>query len=202
MDNKLIQTYVNSVTSLADKLDQWNAEDKRRTINASMLSFIEEAGEVAGAMSKYRTRTRKGVDYYYTAPNILPDYEEVRAKFIDELGDLLWILVCSEYSILKTTNACNAIIETMSSIVHPVISIESTMITLAYQIALYGINIDENDDLIISISNRIEDISYWYGVLMIKMFEEYDISLEDVMVHNMDKLGVRYDEDGKRTDGK
>lgn len=210
MDNNLIQIYIKSVTDLADKLDQWkNAKDKRRTVNASMLSFAEEAGEIAGAMSKYRTRTKKGVDYYYTPPKELPDYEDIRAKFIDELGDLLWILVCSEYSLVETTNACGDIVASMSNTLQPDQNIESVMINLIYYISVYGIFIntliEENQHLqnySLAIKHRLDNISYWYGALMIKMFDEYNISLEDVMFHNMDKLGIRYDKNGKRTDGK
>ena len=41
-----------------------------------------------------------------------------------------------------------------------------------------------------------------FGTFLAALNREYGISFDDLMKYNMNKLGLRYDENGKRVDGK
>ena len=204
MNKQLIQDFVKSVTDLADKLPQWNSEIRTRRVYAATLSMLEETGEIAGCMSKFRTRKKGDVDYYYTPPKSLPNYEEVREKLLGECCDLLWILVCSEYSLYKTTDVCSKIVqykekETSSH------CMESLLLQLASCISQLSLSLIAYEDAIVDSEHQkgiLCKICYLFAQLIDKLEREYDITLENVMLYNMEKLGKRYDKNGKRTDGK
>ena len=46
------------------------------------------------------------------------------------------------------------------------------------------------------------DLVKTFSCFLYELYQEYDISLTDLIMYNMDKLGKRYDENGQRTDGK
>lgn len=198
---ELFDTYKKSVQELADKLPQWSSSEMNRRILASVSSMFEEAGELSGLISKYRTRTNKnGIDFYTTKVSNLPldVYTEVRQKFIDEASDFLWVLTAS----------CHALANDGVGMLAQFTKAKQDKCQTNFDDALFDIfgsiyvlysSLNFQDK---SIMFSLSDISYNFGNFLALLEKEYEISLTTLILHNMEKLGVRYDADGKRVDGK
>lgn len=204
---QIFKDFQDSVVELADKLPQWSSEDVRRRRYSAMFSLCEEAGEISGLMSKYRCRKKKDIDYYNTAFENLPEEnkEEIRNKFIDETGDFLWVLVCSEHSLLGKETVLYTMLRLYADyILEQSCNIEYVLMRLINETsAFFGKDFcysEQPKDIIIASS--IKRILNSFTLFCAELYFEYNITLEEIIEHNMEKLGVRYDKNGKRTDGK
>lgn len=218
----LQKDFINSVKDLSSKLPQWNSEDKNRVIHSTLASMFEELGEISGAISKYRLRSKNGVDYYYTPPKETPNYDEIRQKFIDEIGDFVWVLTASVLNNVKEqkyqTMIFNKLMEEKDNNSVSTVSNEQDMITksndkyLNMHTALFDIIRDVvllyqtylfNDfDFDKYNFNRYLNIVSSFNLFFIFVSNEYDITFNDILTYNISKLGKRYTSTGKRVDGK
>ena len=201
---ELFDNYKKSVYDLADKLPQWSSEQLDRRVKASISSLFEEAGEISGLYSKYCTRTNKhGIDFYNTPVATLPSdvYEEVREKFIDEASDFLWVLVASCHALANEgvgllaqfTKAREDIINDQH------ITFDNSLFDIFGSIFVMYSSTHFNDK---SFIECLSDIAYSFGIFLTMLNTRYEIILSDLIKHNMEKLGFRYDANGKRVDGK
>ena len=201
---ELFNKYKKSVYDLADKLPQWSSEQFDRRVKASISSLFEEAGEISGLFSKYCTRTNKhGIDFYNTSVSALPldTYAEIREKFIDEASDFLWVLTASCHVLANEgvgllaqfTKAKEDVINDQHT------TFDSSLFDIFGAIFVMYSSTHFNDK---SFMNCLSDIAYSFGVFLAMLENRYEITLENLIEHNMEKLGFRYDSDGKRVDGK
>lgn len=208
---KLFNDFKESVYELADKLPQWSSKDYARRKVSAYSSILEELGEVSGLVSKYRVRK------HYWKANIkeLENLNEIRDKFIDELADTLWVITCSYHSLnIHDDNLClsrpegfdlfkelkRALNENSKQITYynnKELTLETFLFTMIKDATII-INIDSGAILDLLFVALFRD----FGRLMYAMNKEYDITIDDLMISNMNKLGKRYDKDGNRTDGK
>lgn len=201
MNIALYNQFKQSVYDLADKLPQWNTEQYDRKFTAAVSSMFEELGEISGLISKYRTRTDKhGTDFYNTLVKDIPaeTLYTIKNKFIDEAGDAIWIL----------TTACHVFANESIGIFSRFIMAKENNIDISLEDALFSTigsvyvlytstKFEDNN-----ISRCLNDIADAFGLFLVKLEETYGITLDEILIHNMEKLGVRYDNDGKRIDGK
>lgn len=201
MNIALYNQFKQSVYDLADKLPQWNTEQYDRKFTAAVSSMFEELGEISGLISKYRTRTDKhGTDFYNTLVKDIPaeTLYTIKNKFIDEAGDAIWIL----------TTACHVFANESIGIFSRFIMAKENNIDISLEDALFSTigsvyvlytSTKFEDD---NIGRCLNDIADAFGLFLVKLEETYGITLDEILIHNMEKLGVRYDNDGKRIDGK
>lgn len=201
MNIALYNQFKQSVYDLADKLPQWNTEQYDRKFTAAVSSMFEELGEISGLISKYRTRTDKhGTDFYNTLVKDIPaeTLYTIKNKFIDEAGDAIWIL----------TAACHVFANESIGIFSRFIMAKENNIDISLEDALFSTigsvyvlytstKFEDNN-----IGRCLNDIADAFGLFLVKLEETYGITLDEILIHNMEKLGVRYDNDGKRIDGK
>nr|CAI9752290.1 hypothetical protein CVNMHQAP_CVNMHQAP_CDS_0113 [uncultured phage] len=119
----LYSKFENSVAELSSKLPQWNSEDTDKVILSAVSSLFEEAGELCGLVSKYRIRKH----YYKTKPSELENFDEIRTKFIDESGDLLWVMSCTEQNLIKKDK------------IKPILFTQNEDYNLSLEVALFDI---------------------------------------------------------------
>lgn len=196
----LFDEYKKSVHNLADKLPQWSSTELNRRIEASISSMFEEAGEISGLISKYRTRTNKnGIDFYITPAHELPldIYAEIRQKFIDEASDFLWVLTASTH--VLANDGVGMLAQFTRAENNYQTDFEDSLFDVIGSIYVMYSTLHFNDK---SFMNCLSDISYAFGGFLVALKREYEISLTDLIQHNMEKLGFRYDANGKRVDGK
>ena len=192
----LYSKFENSVAELSSKLPQWNSEDTDKVILSAVSSLFEEAGELCGLVSKYRIRKH----YYKTKPSELENFGEIRTKFIDESGDLLWVISCTEQNLIKKDK------------IKPILFTQNEDYNLSLEVALFDIIRDISimrQSLLFNnskvSSSTLTDFDYLvrsYKTYLKILKEEYNIELVDILIHNMNKLNTRYASDGSRTDGK
>lgn len=176
-----------SVISLADTLPQWNSDNIERRIQSSVASLFEEAGELSGLVSKYRTRK----SYYNANPKELEDFDKIKEKFVDEAGDFLWVLICSIHCLLgdnkfdteKFLTEDDSFSLTLETSLFDVIS---DIVTLQQHIMFNDNVIDE------SIVSDFEYLISSFDTFLHFLNKEYDITLEEICKYNMDKLNKRY----------
>lgn len=198
----LYNQYKDSVYALADKLPQWSSAQKDRRYKAAISSMFEEVGEISGLISKYRTRTnKKGIDFYNTPLKELPyeTVEEIKEKFLDETGDICWVFtatchVSANEGIGIFTQFAKAEADNLD------ISFEDSLFNIFGSIFTFYVCSCSLEDDVRSIK-CLQDIAYDLGVFIYNLNKEYGITLEDILKHNMEKLGFRYDVNGKRVDG-
>lgn len=211
-DKNLFHDFEASVIELANKLPQWNRDSQYdRRQSSALLSLYEEAGEIAGALSKKAYRKH----YYNVNPKTLEDFNEIRQKFIDETGDLFWVIVCSNYSLEINFN-----IELMldkffniydlydkeldkCDIYHCYMALKINLYNFFNSVFMCFCN-DENVDIFPTYITA-EDFQFViekFVAVIIVLSKIYNITLDDIMINNIEKLGKRYDKDGKRVDGK
>lgn len=222
----LFDNFEESVQSLSSKLPQWNSTNFNRKAIASVSSLLEELGEISGLISKYCTREKKEIDFYNISIAGLPNnvFDEVRNKFIDETSDFLWVLFSSAINLLpadiyetKTKlefvdlgllDPANAIQETYSNILEKKSLIDSlyaiTEAVIDYKSCLdyILINPQRSAKLYENLAIHITDIINAFANFFMILGNLYHITLDDVYIANMEKLGIRYNEDGQRVDGK
>ena len=194
--NPLFEEFKQSVYELANKLPQWSSEDYSRRFHSAMSSLFEEAGEISGLISKRRIRK----NYWKAVPNTLEDFEIIRQEFISEASDFLWVLTCSCY-VLGHIDI--DLIKQFSDA-----EIEYNNYELDFEQTLYDVFsslvLTENANLFEDrcIRSCLEDVAYSFGLFLASLFKEYNISFDELLTYNMNKLEHRYDKDGKRVDGK
>lgn len=204
IDINLIEEYKKSVCELADKLPQWNSEQKDRVYKAAFSSLFEETGELSGVISKYRTRTNKqGIDLYNTKIEDIPSdlLEEIKYKFTDESSDVIWLLTAICHVLINEGIGLFTRLEA-AKYLNTEISLEDALFsTIGAIYILYVSNkFEENNKIILY--RGLSEIIDAFGVFLVKLKEEYNITIEDILKLNMKKLDSRYDETGKRVDGK
>lgn len=198
----LYNQYKDSVYALADKLPQWSSAQKDRRYKAAISSMFEEVGEISGLISKYRTRTnKKGIDFYNTPLKELPyeTVEEIKEKFLDETGDICWVFTATCHVLANEgigifTQFAKAEADNLD------ISFEDSLFNIFGSIFTFYVSSCSFEDEERSIK-YLRDIAYDLGVFIYNLNKEYSITLEDILKHNMEKLGFRYDVNGKRVDG-
>lgn len=219
-----IDSFLQAVHNLANKLPQWSSDNVDRRLAAAQASLLEECGELCGLVSKYQTRnTKDSFDLWETDFDQLPDElkSTIRDKFIDESGDFLWVLEATFYTTAylhvgvsdvygQLCNHDNSydLFSLFSDYCDDfrcedgkIKDIGKLGITILSEIISSLINIflayDDNcrdiynDKLVSDVADFL-----WYLKLM------YNISIDDILLHNLEKLGIRYDDSGKRVDGK
>lgn len=221
---QLMSDFKQSVYKLTDNLPQWNSGDINRRKTAAISSLFEECGEICGLVSKYQTRKTKGVDLWTTDFNTVN--EELKStvieKFMDETGDFLWVSTAAMRCALDyDLDICNILVlsESLKDIqtleqLYLEFFVDTNADEAKNSINTLGIGIlseiiddihllfvcDNNSDVEIRALGHafMTDICAFLTYLKLK----YDISLDDILLYNMKKLGVRYDENGNRVDGK
>lgn len=205
----LQKDFINSVKDLSSKLPQWNSEDKNRTIHSALASMFEELGEISGAISKYRLRSKNDVDYYYTSPKETPNYAEIRQKFIDEIGDFIWVFTASVVNNIDNVDDQNTVLTAIMKAdsisiakdgylnLHTALFDTIREVVLLYQTYLF----DDFEFGKYSFSRYLNIVSS-FNLFFAFVCAEYDMTLEDVLTYNMSKLGKRYTSTGERVDGK
>lgn len=222
----LLKKFVQSVNDLADKLPQWNCAETcpDRFITAFVSSVLEESGEVAGLISKYMTRKTKGVDTWDTEFSDMSKemQDTIKEKIISETGDLLWVITAGVHGYpYKNPNdglsVADVLIGKMKTteeedkkITHHLSTGNPKMFAISCIL-----NIADIADSLFFMFNRTDiqkkncgtqyftDMLKYYSIWLSLIKRVYGISLEDVLKHNMEKLGIRYDTaTGERVDGK
>lgn len=196
MSMSYFNVFEESVKNLSEKLPQWNSNDKERTIMSAVSSLLEEAGEISGLISKKRVRK----SYWKTEPKSLDDFYEIRNKFIDEVGDFLWVLVCSIQCLTKNKidiekKLCEDKHNYDVTFEIALFDVISDIITLQQHLMFNG---NDEEDFIL-----IEDFEFLlesFNAFLSCLNKEYDIGLNKLCEHNMKKLNIRYTKDGKRID--
>lgn len=194
--NPLFEEFKQSVYELANKLPQWSSEDYSRRFHSAMSSLFEEAGEISGLVSKRRIRK----NYWKAVPSTLEDFNVIKQEFISEASDFLWVLTCSCY-VLGHVDI--DLIKQFSEA-----EVEYNNYELDFEQTLYDVFsllvLTENANLFEDrcIHSCLEDVAYSFGLFLASLAKEYSISFDELLTYNMDKLGHRYDKDGKRVDGK
>lgn len=211
---KLFNEFEESVYELADKLPQWNSKDYARRKVSAYSSILEELGEVSGLVSKYRVRKH----YWKANTKELDNLDEIKNKFIDELADTLWVITCSYHALnvyndnpgllpkSKGFNLFKELKRASNEYSKQIINYnnnneEFTLETFLFTMikdATIIVDIDSSPVLDLLFVALFRD----FGRLMYAMNKEYGITIDDLMISNMNKLGKRYDKDGNRTDGK
>ena len=199
----MFEIYSKSVYELADKLPQWSSKDYYRRFNNAVASLLEEAGEISGLISKYRLRSKGDIDFYNTKFRDLPiDIQQtIKQKFIDEVSDELWVLTCTCYAFGYKDSIDSPRTFKEAEEIHDCLDIELeqalfdvvSCITIMNQNNLF-----EDCNIVFSLCEIVKH----FGIFLAALNREYGISFDDLMKYNMDKLGLRYDKDGKRVDGK
>lgn len=203
---ELFSKYRDSVVKLAEKLPQWNSSAPfDRRIMATLSSILEETGEISGLVSKYYTRVSKtGIDYYTTPIKDLPYdvYMEIKNKFIDEVGDLFWVITAGAYVLdLDLLDAFkNKIVSDVKFAQH----------NLIYYLCYIVSDVTYIDTILRSYRPKLEELKLYFASqlsyalvnLVLLLNRDYNITFEEILTHNMEKLGFRYDDTGKRVDGK
>lgn len=205
-ENKILSQFIKSVTDLADGLPQWSSMDDERLKQSIISSLFEEAGEISGLISKYRTRKH----YWETEPKFLSkdEFNLIKEKFMDETGDLLWVIVCSVNVLYFLSNSIydgsneNVNIDIIDKeVLHcPIfdVSFEQSLfdvirdISLLRQSLVFSVKVNKND--VINLLNS-------FGVYLVKLEEEYGITFDEICTYNMNKLGKRYTIEGEKVDG-
>lgn len=199
---ELYRDYIRSVYDLADKLPQWSSEYYDRRVKAAVSSLFEEAGEISGLFSKYCTRTNKeGIDFYNTIVSDIPEdkLDEIKSKFIDEVGDFLWVLTTSCHALVESDIDIFDIFDNVKDDYQNAISFSDSLFDLFGSIYVLYSSLNLGDRVIFTC---LIDIVYLFGVFILTLHKQYNIELDDIIKNNMEKLGFRYDENGKRVDGK
>lgn len=199
-----------SVVELSEKLPQWDRHNLLRCTQSAISSLFEEAGEICGLISKKRIRKH----YWNATPIELEDFKEIRNKFIDEVGDFLWVLVCSVKSLtgnkINIKNIFDEVkdrkcIKNEDSLSLEIILFEMIAnIVILEQDLLLNPDLEIDNDNYVNSSKIIVDFNIILSIFksfLIKLYKEYDINLNDIIEFNMNKLNNRYDEKGQRTDG-
>lgn len=194
----LFEEFTQSVYDLADKLPQWSSGDYERKYHSAISSLFEELGELAGVCSKMRSRSKE----YYIPTKDQSNFEIAREKFLDETCDALWVLVCSCYVL-----GCKGVVSTIPGRIEKNASnynkletkpkLEDLLYNVIYSVTYLTICDTDN---IGDLETAFEDVIYDFASFVVALNEEYDISFTDIMVHNMNKLGKRYDKNGNRVD--
>lgn len=193
----MLQDFIDSVVNLSNKLPQWNSDNIERRVQSSISSLFEEAGEISGLISKYRTRK----NYYGAETRKLENFDYIRTKFIDETGDFLWVLVCSANCLNIPTNIYELLYDDKKDDFS--LSLEIALfdvirdITLLQQQLMFG-----DDKTTKKVIYCFEDLFISFRVFLRFLAIEYSITLENIMQYNMEKLNVRYDDKGQRLDNK
>lgn len=199
----MFEIYSKSVYELADKLPQWSSKDYYRRFNNAVASLLEEAGEISGLISKYRLRSKGDIDFYNTKFRDLPiDIQQtIKQKFIDEVSDELWVLTCTCYALgYKDSIDIPRIFKEAEEVYdyfdmeleQALFDVVSTIVTMNQN------NLFEDCNIVFSLCEIVK----YFGIFLAALNREYGISFDDLMKYNMNKLGLRYDENGKRVDGK
>lgn len=199
---ELYRDYIRSVYDLADKLPQWSSEYYDRRVKAAVSSLFEEAGEISGLFSKYCTRTTKeGIDLYTTTISDIPEEKlnEIKSKFTDEVGDFLWVLTASCHALVESDIDIFDIFDNVKDDYQNAISFSDSLFDLFGSIYVLYSSLNLGDRVILTC---LIDIVYLFGVFILTLHKQYNIELDDIIKNNMEKLGFRYDENGKRVDGK
>lgn len=196
---ELFNQYKQSVYELADKLPQWNSEDKNRVLDSAISSLFEEAGEIAGIISKKRIRK----DYWNAEEKQLYDYKEIRQKFIDETSDFLWVFVCSchclGYDSIPNLEHFNDVRKEYEE--STTTNFNHILFDLICDITAFHIQASYADGF--AIVSTLHDIAYTFGLFLAALEDKYDITFDVLIKYNLSKLNVRYDSTtGKRLDGK
>lgn len=193
MEYKQFET---SVTELMHTLPQWDMNEPKRVLVSMLSSLFEEAGEISGLISKFRVRKNYGVTDYRQLDN----FKEIREKFIDEVGDFLWVLVCSIRCIFNDKSAPNFVdIESLLDKDHFVAeSLEFAHFCLISDISALHQTLCFNDNELNSdtVAFAFEDIIDSFNTVLYFLGEDYDISVNDLYVHNVEKLNNRYNKKG------
>lgn len=205
--SKLFEDFYKSVEDLSSKLPQWSDGDLIRFQNSMISSLYEEVGEICGLVSKYRVRK----DYWKSDFSTLEldNQEEIINKFVDESADTLWVIFCSLinyqkylYLYVDATTLEKIFIDKQSEYN---ISFEESVYDLMDSIAeLKQITyiIPPKCKYYPIILNNFINVVTAFKQYLFALSKEYNIYLEDLMQANMEKLGNRYDKNGKRIDGK
>lgn len=199
---ELYRDYIRSVYDLADKLPQWSSEYYDRRVKAAVSSLFEEAGEISGLFSKYCTRTTKeGIDLYTTTISDISEEKlnEIKSKFTDEVGDFLWVLTASCHALIESDIDIFDIFDNVKDDYQNAISFSDSLFDLFGSIYVLYSSLNLGDRVILTC---LIDIVYLFGVFILTLHKQYNIELDDIIKNNMEKLGFRYDENGKRVDGK
>lgn len=221
---QLMSDFKQSVYKLADSLPQWNSEDRDRRRVAAMSSMAEECGEIFGLISKYQTRKVKGVNLWKADLDSIDDNlkSTIIDKFIDETGDFLWVFTAAVHCVFDDKlDVCNIV-----KLVEKMLKSKNSLQELSDEYIVAAASIDDDKcvcnnytlsinilfeimDSICYLSYRPSDydnilnsiaIDFCYFLTYLKL--RYNISFDDILLHNMEKLGIRYDENGNRLDGK
>lgn len=224
---QLMSDFKQSVHKLADNLPQWSSEDKNRRRVAAISSMFEECGEICGLISKYQTRNVKGVNLWKTKIDLDSISDDLRStiisKFVDETGDFLWVFTAATHCVFDDKlDVCD-----MVKVAKKILKNKQNLQELCDEYFVSALMNDDNDNnnddeytLGVSILSEIMNgiyilpnyssysdsylnniaIDFCYFLAYLKL--KYNISLDDILLHNMEKLGIRYDENGNRLDGK
>lgn len=196
-DDSVFQQFKKSVISLADTLPQWNSEIVDRRIQSAISSLFEETGELCGVVSKKRTRK----DYYGATPKDLPDFDEIRTIFLDETGDLLWVLLCSVHCLIGDDKII--VEELLNGEDNYCMTFEASLFDIMRDISLLQQCLMFTDNIItIQVIHSFEDLLLSFKTYLRFLNKEYDIDLNEICEYNMNKLGARYNSNGQRVDGK
>lgn len=191
MNIELWNQYKNSVIDLASKLPQWNSFDLHRKYYSAISSLFEEAGELAGICSKMRSRSKE----YGVSTKEQTNFNDARQKFIDETSDFLWVLTCTSWCLNTDVDVFCVINESINNFVQ---DFDDTT-DCDFELFLYDLF---SSIVEFTLDNKFKSIVYEFGYFLEALNREYNITFEDLIQHNMDKLNNRYDKDGKRVDGK
>ena len=198
MVKEIFNNFEQSVIDLSKNLPQWNTDCLDRKAQSAISSLFEEAGEISGLISKYRTRK-----HYYDVEDYrtLDNYNEIRTKFVDESGDLLWVLVCS-INCLITKNKIDIFGVLTEADEDYSYSFETSLFDLIRDISTLQQQVLFDGCISNFVVYRFEDLLLSFRTFLLFLNKDYDITLEEIINFNMNKLGLRYDSKGQRTDEK
>lgn len=195
--DSVFQQFKKSVFDLADTLPQWNSEIMDRRVQSAISSLFEETGELCGVVSKKRTRKH----YYNAIPKELEDFDEIRSTFLDETGDLLWIILCSVHCLIGDDKII--IEELLNGEDNYCMTFEVSLFDIMRDISLLQQCLMFTDNIInIQVIHSFEDLILSFKTYLNFLNKEYSINLDEICEYNMNKLGARYTKDGQRVDGK
>lgn len=187
-ENSVFSEFKKSVIELADTLPQWNPENFERCIQSSISSLFEEAGELSGLISKYRTRK----NYFGAKPKDLEDFDKIREKFIDETGDLLWVIVCAVHCLTKDELIIEDILNKTAKEYYAHSFEHSLFDVIRDIVLLYQDFYFSNDIVNDSITDALIDLIISFKIYLCYLDQEYFTDFDTICKYNMCKLGKRY----------
>lgn len=201
MEKDILMKFISSVDDLSSKLPQWNSEDKTRVVLSALSSLFEEAGEISGVISKYRIRK----DNYGKKPKELNNYDDAKTKFLDETGDLFWVIICTYCKLFKEHISTDDIFKILNDdYTGYCLSFEASLFDIIRDICLFEQQILLFSDATVdkTVVSTFIDLLNEFSAFLDYLFIEYEIYPSDICEYNMNKLGVRYDNEGNRLDNK